>query len=199
MVILRKASKLRTIGQPFLALGIFFLLGILVQGQQPVSTPYVSQEIGDEDGIPVLIKHLPEWETVRENVVLTNRVDDLRSVLGDRPVFQTMELLPGSEAAVAIYPSGKLLLVEYPTPQSATDAFAKVEAFANPNEFHHRRIGNYVAIVFDTEDASTAAVFLDQIEYGKYVQWLAKTRTAPKDRALFCDHRPRRGTTTVYF
>ncbi len=172
MIFLHKGSEFRTSVRPFLALGIFFVLAIFGQGQQQAQTPYESQEVGDGDGVPVLIKHLPEWESVRENVVLTNRVDDLRKVLGDRSVLTTMELLPGSEAAVATYPTGKLLVVEYPTPQSATAAFAKVDALANQEEFHHRRIGNYIAMVFDTADSSTAAELMDQIKYEKYVQWL---------------------------
>lgn len=172
MVFLRKASELRTILRTFLAVGLFLLLSSFSFGQQPAITPYVSQEIGDDDRIPVLVKHLPEWESVRESVVLTNKVEDLRRVLGERSVFTTMDLPPGSEAAVATYPTGKLLVVEYPTPQTATDAFAKVEALAGQSEFHHRRIGNYVAIVFDADSSKTAAALFDQIKYEKYVQWL---------------------------
>ncbi len=174
MVFLRKASEFRTIRQSFLALGLLLTLLSFAIGQQSTATPYVSQEIGEDDGIPVIIKHLPEWESVHDSVVLTDKVDDLRRVLGERSVFTTMDLFPGSEAAVATYPTGKLLLVEYPTPQSATNGFAMVDALANVDEFHHRRIGNYVAIVFDSEDASAAAVLFDQIKYEKYVQWLGE-------------------------
>jgi len=137
-------------------------------------TEYTSQEISDSDGLPVLIKHLPEWETVRSNATITNNVADLRRVLGDRTIFESLEFVPGTEAVTAPYGAGKLLLIEYTTPQAATDADAKFQQAVQSQPIVYRRIGNYSAFVFDAADTNAANTLLDQIKYEKTVQWLGE-------------------------
>lgn len=137
-------------------------------------TEYISQEVSDIDGVPVLIKHLPEWESVRSNATITNNVADLRRVLGDRPVFESLEFAPGTEAVTAPYGAGKLLLIEYTTPQAATEADTKFQQAAQSQPVVYRRIGNYSTFVFDAADATAANTLLDQIKYEKTVQWLGE-------------------------
>ena len=134
---------------------------------------YQSREISD-DGVPVLIKHLPEWETVRSNATITDNVGDLKQVLGERIVFESLEFAPGTEAVTASYGVGKLLIIEYPTPQAATEANVKFQQFAQSQPFVYRRIGNYSTFVFDAPDQAAANTLLDQINYGKTVQWLGE-------------------------
>jgi hypothetical protein len=140
----------------------------------PAQTGYTSQEVSDADGVPILIKHLPEWESVRANATITNNVADLRQVLGDRPVFESLEFAPGTEAVTAPYGAGKLLLIEYTTPQAATEADAKFQKVVQSQSIVYRRIGNYSAFVFDVSDVSAANALLDQIKYEKTVQWLGE-------------------------
>lgn len=137
-------------------------------------TGYTSQEVSDSDGIPVLIKHLPEWESVRSNATITNNIADLRHVLGERPIFASLEFAPGTEAVTAPYGAGKLLLIEYPTPQAATEADAKFQQAVQSESVVYRRIGNYGAFVFDSADVNAANALLDQIKYEKTVQWLGE-------------------------
>lgn len=144
---------------------------------QTFSGTYKSQEISDEDGIPVLIKHLPNWEFVRDNSTLTNSISDLRTILGDRPVLSAIDLSGGSEAVTANYPAGRLLIVEFSTPQASTSTDASVNAILDGDPVSaattvYRRIGNYNAFVFDARDRQGAAELLDQIRYQKKVQWL---------------------------
>jgi len=147
-------------------------LGAFAQPQQK------SQEVSDADGIPVLIKHLPEWESVRNSAALIQNTLDLRNALPNRPVLELIEFRGGTEAVAASYPAGKLLIIEYTNPQSSLDADNRIarylaETLQNPPVVY-RRIGNYNAFVFDAFDQTAANALLDQIKYQKVVQWLGE-------------------------
>lgn len=134
---------------------------------------FKSQEVSEVDGLPVIVKHLPEWEKVRDRVKVTNSVADLRNELGAQPVLDVIELSGGAEAATAVYPEGKLLLIEFPTPQGSSEADAAIQAKLTENVLY-RRIGNYNAFVFESNDPAAAGALLDQIKYEKSVQWLGE-------------------------
>ncbi len=144
---------------------------------QTASKPQ-SQEVSDIDGVPVLIKHLPDWENVRKTVTFTNKSQDLKNVLGERPVLDLIEFTGGTEAVTAPYPAGKLLIVEYTNPQSSVEADARFQQhLANAPQTPpvvYRRIGNYNAFVFDAADETAANALLDEIKYQKLVQWLGE-------------------------
>jgi hypothetical protein len=140
-----------------------------------------SQEISEDDGIPVIIKHLPEWESVRDSTALITNSQELKAALGERPVFDLIDFAGGTEAASAVYPQGKLLIVEYNSPQASIDADNKINARlaelgGNPRIFY-RRIGNYNVFLFDGGDEAAANALFDQIKYEKVVQWLDKDPT----------------------
>jgi hypothetical protein len=157
----------------FIATGNLLMLAFLAA---PLSAQsgYTSQEVSDTDGVPVLIKHLPEWASVRSNATITNNVADLRLVLGERPVFESLEFAPGTEAVTAPYAAGKLLVIEYATPQAATEADVKFQQITQSQPVVYRRIGNYGAFIFDASDSTAANALLDQIKYEKTVQWLGE-------------------------
>ncbi|HEY8563188.1 MAG TPA: hypothetical protein VIL74_22615 [Pyrinomonadaceae bacterium] len=138
---------------------------------------FKSQEVSEEDGVPVLIKNLPDWENARNGATLTNNVNDLRAALGERPVLELIDFAGGTEAVSASYPAGKLLIVEYTNPQQSVEAdnLFKQKLGEIPGEtIVYRRIGNYNAFVFDATDEGAANALLDQIRYGKTVQWLGE-------------------------
>ncbi len=152
------------------------LLGSGVFAQKQTSPQMKSQEVSDSDGLPVLLKHLPDLENVRNRAAYANNVDDLRKSLGEREVFDSIDFVAGTEAATASYPQGKLLIVEFATPQGSVETDEKInrrlaEAGQNP-PFFYRRIGNYNAFVFDAPDEASANVLLDQVKYEKTIQWL---------------------------
>ena len=140
---------------------------------------FKSQEVSEEDGIPVLIKHLPDWENARNRATYTNNTNDLRKALGERAVFDLIDFAGGTEAVTASYDAGKLLIVEYTSPQVSIEADAQfkqrlaAQEPQNPPVFY-RRIGNYSAFVFDANDEITANALLDRIKYEKNVQWLGE-------------------------
>src|SRR5262245_46806848 len=65
-----------------------------------------SQEVSEVDGIPVLIKHLPDWENVRSQAAFTTNANDLRLAVGEKPVLDLIDFTGGTEAATASYPAG---------------------------------------------------------------------------------------------
>jgi hypothetical protein len=142
-------------------------------GSQPKS-----QEISDGDGIPVLIKHLPDWENARTHAIFTNNAADLQASLGARPIFDLIEFAPGTEAVAARYDAGMLLIVEYATPQASVDTDSRLHQFlegpGQNSQTVYRRIGNYNAMVLDAADTSAASALLDQVKYEKSIQWLGE-------------------------
>lgn len=156
---------------------VFLLTGSIYTQNNPVSQAR-SREVSDDDGIPVLTKHLPDWENVRNGATYILNQNDLRNALGERSVFDLIEFESGTEAVTAPYEAGKLLLIEYTTPQSSIEADSKINqrlVETGQNQFTvYRRIGNYNVFVFEATDQTAANVLLDQIKYEKNVQWLGE-------------------------
>jgi hypothetical protein len=150
----------------------------LISAQNTNQPQVRSQEVDESDGIPVLTKHLPDWENARNRATYILNADDLRKSLGERPVFDLIDFTGGTEAVTAAYDAGKLLIVEYNSPENSIEADGQIkqrlsESANNPPIFY-RRIGNYNAFVFDSTDETAANALLDQIKYEKTVQWLGK-------------------------
>jgi len=155
---------------------VVLLLTCGIFAQEKTFQQMKSQEVSDSDGLPVLLKHLPDWENVRNRAAYANSIDDLRQALGERPVFNSIDFVPGTEAVTAPYNEGALLIVEFATPQGSVETDSKVNQFlaeAGQNSpFIYRRIGNYNAFVFDAEDETSANGLLDKVKYEKTIQWL---------------------------
>jgi len=171
-----KSSMLAFFSKPIpAALLLALILSFAAAAQSVGSIPYI--EPVANDATPVLIKHLPEWETVGENATFATSVNELKAVLGDREILDLIDFSGGTEAAIASYPAGKLLLIEYSTPQASIDAdaaFTSKLAAINDALTVYRRIGNYNAFVFDAPNPTAANALLDQVKYEKTVQWLGK-------------------------
>lgn len=144
--------------------------------QAPAVPKYKSQEVSEDDGIPVLIKHLPHWESRRDKVTFATNASELNEGLGERPVLSLIDFTAGTEAVAAQYDAGKLLIIEYTSPQASVDADVKfIEALAKDPQagtIAYRRIGNYNAFVFDAANISAANALLDQVKYEKQIHWL---------------------------
>ncbi len=158
--------------------GCVFLAFSGVYAQSNSAPPIKSREVSDDDGLPVLIKHLPDWENARNRAVYILNRNDLQSALGNRPVFDLIEFESGTEAVTAPYNRGKLLLVEFSTPQASADADARIKQqltqTAENSPIFYRRIGNYNAFLLDGGDENAANKLFDQIKYEKNVQWLGE-------------------------
>lgn len=163
---------------------ILSLFSVFISAQQTNSPEIKSQEVSDIDGIPVLIKHLPDWENARNSATYIRNANELRSALGEQPIFGSVEFVGGTEAVTAPYPQGKLLIVEYSTPQASVDTDNKVKQILGENGENqestgvfYRRIGNYNVFLFEANSQSDANDLFEQIKYEKVVQWLGDDPT----------------------
>lgn len=151
------------------------LLAFALTDAAPQTPPSNSQEVSQADGVPVLIKHLPDWNVVRANAAILRSSDQLRAAIGEKPAIDLIDFSGGTEAVTAPYDAGRLLIVEFNTPQASIDADGRISArlaeIGDPQTLY-RRIGNYNAFVFDAADPAAANALLDRIKYEKDVQWL---------------------------
>ena len=134
-----------------------------------------SQEISEDDGQPVLLKHLPDYESVRAAAEFTTDKNKLKAAVGD-PILDHVEFWPGTEAVTAVYPEGRLVIVEYTNPQSSVDVDTRIQQHlaATQSPVVYRRIGNYNAFVFGASNPEAANALLDKVKYQKTVQWLGE-------------------------
>ncbi len=148
----------------------------IAYSQASAAPKYKSQEISETDGVPVLMKHLPDWDNVRQKAVFATNTAQLKAGLGDRPILDLVDFSAGTEAVSAPFDAGKLLIIEYASPQGSVDADAKFTAKLTGDEQAastvYRRIGNYNVLVFDAADKTAANALIDQVKYEKQVQWL---------------------------
>jgi hypothetical protein len=133
-------------------------------------------EISD-DGVPVLIKNLPDWEKAQSRAALASNLQDLQKAAGERPILSVIDFAGGTEAVTAPYDKARLVIVEFHTPQMAVEMDAKIQArLAELNlpltNTAYRKEGNYAVFVFDASDEQTANALLDRVDYSKQVQWL---------------------------
>jgi len=138
-----------------------------------------------EGEIPVLVKHLPNWETTSKSAVYCVSLDCLKNtiVTSDQgqphPVLGVLSFEGGTEAVVANYGQSQLVIVEFTTPQMSIDndsriwtRIAELKSQGQPTPSAYRRIGNYSVFVFNAPDDKTANALIDQVKYEQVVQWL---------------------------
>jgi hypothetical protein len=135
-------------------------------------------DAGDGE-IPVLVKHLPDWERVSGTAAYAVSHTGLQTITGQRPVLEAVSFEGGAEAVAATYDKANLVIIEHTTPQLATDDDARINAKISelksggqPVPTLYRRVGNYAVFVFDAPDEATAAQLIDKINYEQVVQWL---------------------------
>ena len=165
--------------------GLYFVtVTSLKPGTGSANLTELAQQIADGldkgDGeIPVLIKHLPDADNAQKNAVFLNSFNTLTTLAPQQPVLTAVQGDGNADAAFASVGSSKVLLVEYNTPQLATDNDQRIVArihelwdLGQPAPTAYRRVGNYSVFVFDAPDAQTANQLIDQVKYEQVVSWL---------------------------
>jgi len=134
-----------------------------------------------EGDIPVLVKHLPDWQSAQHRALYAVTRDALKSVFGNEPVLDAVGFEAGTEVVIADYSGPWLAIVEFNTPQLATDNHgritAKLQELRNqgqPVPTAYRRVGNYSVFVFDAPSQEAANSLIDKVKYEQMVQWLGK-------------------------
>jgi len=141
-----------------------------------------------EGDIPVLIKHLPNPDEAQKNAVYLNSFSTLTSLAPQQPVFTAVQADGNADAAFATIGSSKVLLVEFNTPQLATENDQRIVArihelwnLGQPAPTAYRRVGNYSVFVFDAPDARTANQLIDEVKYEQVVSWLGDNPNILRD------------------
>lgn len=141
-----------------------------------------------EGDIPVLIKHLPDPEEAQKNAVYLNSFSDLRRLPFQHAVLDAVQSGGNADAALATYGPGKVLIVEFNTPQLAAENDRRIVAriqelwkLGQPAPTAYRRVGNYSVFVFNAPDEQTAKQLIDQVKYEQVVQWLGENPNILKE------------------
>jgi len=141
-----------------------------------------------EGEIPPLIKHLPDPEQAQKNAVYLNSFADLHRLPFQHAVFDAVQSLGNADAVLATYGPSKFLILEFNTPQLATENDKRIIArihelwsLGQPAPTAYRRVGNYSVFVFDAPDEQTARQLIDQVKYEQVVQWLGENPNILKE------------------
>ena len=133
-----------------------------------------------EGDIPVLVKHLPEWEKAQQTVLYLTRFQTLESI-GQDTVLDAVVSEGDADAVLATYGNARLLLIEFNTPQRAAEndrrIIGKIQELwklGQPAPTAYRRIGNYSVFVFDAQNEQAAKQLIDQVKYEQVVSWLGE-------------------------
>jgi hypothetical protein len=106
-------------------------------------------------------------------------VKSLNSAFDDQPIFDAVSFEGGAQAVTAKYGDSRLVVIEFNTPQLASDNDHRIAAkiqdlrsggIAVPTAY--RRVGNYSVFVFNAPNEQTANQLIDQVKYQQVVQWL---------------------------
>jgi hypothetical protein len=134
-----------------------------------------------EGDIPVLVKHLPDWQSAQHRALYAATQDGLKNIFRNEPVLDAVGFEGGTEAVIADYNGPWLGIVEFNTPQLATDndrrITTKLQELRNQGQAlptAYRRVGNYAVFVFDAPSQEAANALIDQVKYEQMVQWLGK-------------------------
>ena len=137
--------------------------------------------VTSEDDTPILIKHLPNWETAGKTAKYSVTLDDLKRSVVNQPILDSVSFEGGTEAVAANYGQGQLVIVEFSTPHFSVEndqrIAAKIQELksqAQPVPTAYRRVGNYSVFVFNGSDEASANQLIDQVRYEKVVQWLGE-------------------------
>ena len=160
----------------FAAVAVFLFSTVIFA--QPANLPQPKNSTASDESSPVIIKHLPDWENAQNRAVYVTNSVNLQKALGARPLLDLVSFVGGTEAVTANYDAGKLLIVEYMTPQFSIDADQQFQQRLTENPpnppVYLRRVGNYEVFVFEATDEDAANALIDQVKYEKSVQWLGQ-------------------------
>ncbi len=132
-----------------------------------------------EGDVPVLVKHLPQWETAQADAVYFSGFHSLKGTIPNQPVLEAITSEGDADAVLTSYGSAQFLLVEFNTPQLAGDndraimaKLIELRRQGQPVPTSYRKVGNYSVFVFNAASEAEAQSLIDQVEYAQMVTWL---------------------------
>jgi hypothetical protein len=134
-----------------------------------------------EGDVPVLLKHLPGWPSIHEHTVYVRSKEQLQGRFQGQSILDSLNFAGGAEAVIGDYNGSKLVIVEFNTPQIASDNDARIKAKIEELKSQsqdapsaYRRVGNYSVFVFNAPTEEAANQLIDQVKYEQLVQWLGR-------------------------
>ncbi len=140
-----------------------------------------------------LPSHLPEEGKIAESEkylvgpVALAKIAEFSNLPDFSDLKDVVTFSGGTEAVIARYLNGSsslsLMIVEYHTPQQATDGHAQFQAWLGQlpeqerNQRLLKRIGNYVVATTAAQDLAIAENLVSQIKYTQVVYWEARKIT----------------------
>jgi len=132
-----------------------------------------------EGDIPVLVKHLPNWEAAQRDAIYFVSKSSVLDAVPNQLILKEINFDGGTEAVVANYGQSQLVIVEFTTPQFSIEndnriwtKISELKSQNQPTPIAYRRVGNYSVFVFNAPDEKTANALVDQVRYEQIVQWL---------------------------
>ena len=133
-----------------------------------------------EGDIPVLVKHLPNWQVMQPRASYAISLESLKSIVpNQQALLDTISFEGDTQAVAAFYDQSQLVIVEFATPQLAGENDRRITPKIEELRSHgqqipsaYRRVGNYSVFVFNAPDEKTANQLIDQVKYEQVVQWL---------------------------
>jgi len=150
-------------------------------GLEPLAKALAETIDKGEADIPALVKHLPMPDQSLKVATFLTRFSGIQTLVPNQSVLSAVETGGDADAAFADLGSGKVLIIEYNTPQLAKENDGRIIAkihdlwkLGQPAPIGYRRVGNYSVFVFDAADDATAKQLIDQVKYEQIVQWLGR-------------------------
>jgi hypothetical protein len=184
------AEKIGTSSAFIRDLGLTFCKGPTVvsvkfeAGKQPDQAAALARLLAEtldpgEGDVPVLVKHLPNWDEAQRDAVYAVNKDSLLEIVPNQPILNELTFEGGTEAVVANYGPSQLAVVEFTTPQFSIDndqrILSKIQELRTQGQSTpttYRRVGNYSVFVFNAPDEKTGNALIDQVKYEQVIQWL---------------------------
>ena len=181
-------SALREPSNSFLAFfkGRAFVVVRVEKAQYPESLINFGKTLADTldkgaDEIPVLVKHLPDWQNVESRVLYMVDKDTLKNAFSNQAILDVLNFEGRAEAVVSDYGEQQLIIVEFNTASLATDNDQRIKArlqeLRNQNQpapTAYRRVGNYAVFVIGSRGEQAANQLIDQVKYQQVVTWLGE-------------------------
>lgn len=137
-----------------------------------------SLEKGEGD-VPILVKHVPQWEQAQTTALYLAGFKSLKGTVANQPILEAVTSEGDADAVLTSHGNAQFLLIEFNTPQLASDNDRAITAKLNelrqqgqPVPTSYRKVGNYSVFVFNAASEAEAQDLINQVEYAQMVTWL---------------------------
>jgi hypothetical protein len=171
----------------------FVRITVLQPSDKKTALVQMSHDFADtldkgEGDLPPLLKHLPNPDDAQKKAIFLTRFTNLQSLLPQQQVLGAIDSGGNADAVLGEVGPSKVLIVEFNTPQLASDNDQRIVAkihelwkLGQRAPTAYRRVGNYSVFVFDAPDEETAKQLIDQVKYEQTVQWLGENPNILKE------------------